>query len=315
MQLAPVALQLLGEGRLVGGRVGSMRGGRHVSVTVVRAETHHLTPEPSSITWQRAGDARVLLMSGYALLLQVAHPTVGAGVSDHSSFLEDPWGRLLRTLDVAATLVYGGDDAARATGRALREMHRTIRGVDARGRAYDALEPEAYAWVHATLADGIVRGHARFGRPLDAGEREELWQDWLEIGAALGVGGHDLPPTWAGFEAYRNTMIAERLEHTAAADDVLGALRRPAAPPLPAPARPGWWLARPPLTHTIGLATIGMLPPVLRERFGVRWSGRQELELRALGASLRAATPILPPGLRNMGPHYLGWRTRVRRAA
>ena len=74
-----------------------------------------VTPDPSSIAWERAGDARVLLMSGYALLLQVAHPTVGAGVSDHSSFLADPWGRLLRTLDVAATLVYGGDDAAAAT--------------------------------------------------------------------------------------------------------------------------------------------------------------------------------------------------------
>jgi len=33
-----------------------------------------------------------LAQSGYALLLQVTHPSVGAGVSQHSNFKEDPWG-------------------------------------------------------------------------------------------------------------------------------------------------------------------------------------------------------------------------------
>jgi uncharacterized protein (DUF2236 family) len=53
---------------------------------------------PRTITWRRAGDARVLIAAGYALLLQVSHPTVGAGVSEHSQFQRDPWGRLLRAL-------------------------------------------------------------------------------------------------------------------------------------------------------------------------------------------------------------------------
>src|SRR5271166_4929316 len=51
-----------------------------------------LAPDPLTITWQCASDARVILAAGYALLLQVAHPTVGAGVSEHSQFLLDPWG-------------------------------------------------------------------------------------------------------------------------------------------------------------------------------------------------------------------------------
>jgi uncharacterized protein (DUF2236 family) len=49
-----------------------------------------LAPHPGTITWRRAGDARVLIAAGYALLLQVAHPTVGAGVSEHSQFQRDP---------------------------------------------------------------------------------------------------------------------------------------------------------------------------------------------------------------------------------
>ena len=36
--------------------------------------------------------------AGYALVLQVAHPTVAAGVEEHSRYRQDPWGRLVRTL-------------------------------------------------------------------------------------------------------------------------------------------------------------------------------------------------------------------------
>ncbi len=42
---------------------------------------------------------KVLLFGGgRALLLEVAHPLVAAGVADHSNFREDPFGRLQRTL-------------------------------------------------------------------------------------------------------------------------------------------------------------------------------------------------------------------------
>ena len=62
-------------------------------------EAAELVPHPGSAVWRHAGDARLLATAGYALLLQVSHPTVGAGVSEHSDFKADPWGRLLRTLD------------------------------------------------------------------------------------------------------------------------------------------------------------------------------------------------------------------------
>src|SRR5437764_2499574 len=121
---------------------------------------------PGSVTWRYASDARAMLGAGAALLLQVSHPTVAAGVREHSEFERDPWGRLLRTLDFVNLLIYGGPEAAARTGRALREMHRRIKGVDPDGKRYHALEPEAYAWVHATLAEVIVRAHRLFGRRL-----------------------------------------------------------------------------------------------------------------------------------------------------
>src|SRR6058998_3708472 len=108
-------------------------------------EAMRLAVGPESITWRRAGDARAMLGAGAALLLQVAHPTVAAGVREHSDFQRDPWGRLLRTLDFVNLLIYGGPEAAARTGRAVREMHKRIRGVAPDGTRYHALEPEAYA--------------------------------------------------------------------------------------------------------------------------------------------------------------------------
>src|SRR5260370_13407659 len=119
-------------------------------------EWRHLAPLPDTVTARRGGDARLLVCAGYALLLQVSHPTVGAGVSEHSQFRRDPWGRLLRTLDYTYTMIYGGPRAAGEMGRRIRAFHRQITGVLPDGRRYSALEPGAYAWVHATIAAAIV---------------------------------------------------------------------------------------------------------------------------------------------------------------
>lgn len=267
-----------------------------------------LAPDSSSVTYRRADDVRVMLAAGYALLLQVAHPTVGAGVSEHSRFRSDPWGRLLRTLDYSCTMVYAGPEAAGEMGLRLRAYHRRITGVADDGTRYHALEPQAYAWVHATLAAGIVRAHECFIAPLSAQECEQLWQEWRALGRLLGVRERDLPPDWQGFCSYFEEMIDGGLRHTAAVEEVLQALRRPAAPELPAPLRALW----PPAGRWLGrvflLATHGLLAPALRERFGVSWGRRQELELAALSASMRAATPVMPAALRNSGPGYLRWR-------
>ena len=246
-------------------------------------------------------------MAGYALVLQVAHPTVGAGVSEHSVFRADPWGRLMRTLDAFYALVYGGPEAAAQTGRRLRAFHRTIKGVTPDGRRYRALDPEAYAWVHATLADAIVRGHARVGDRLEPAERERFWAEWRRVGRLLGIRSGDLPGDWPEFEAYVEHMIRDRLEHTTAVDDVLRILAAPGAPPLPLPVRAGWPVAGIPLGRALVLVTAGMLPAPLRERFGLRWTRAQQLELDVIARGLRAMTPLLG-ATRSVGPAYLALR-------
>jgi uncharacterized protein (DUF2236 family) len=271
-------------------------------------EAAELVPRPGSVVWRYAGDARLLSTAGYALLLQVSHPTVGAGVTEHSNFKADPWGRLFRTLDYTYSMVYGGPELAAEIGGRVFEMHKRIKGVKPNGERYHALEPEGYAWVHATLAESIVTGNRRFGLRMPLGDIERFWSEWRELGRLVGVQVRELPERWGGFRTYFERLVSERLEDTEAVHDVLVTLTRPARPPLPLLTDVTWRLARVPMARLMSLGTVGLLPSRLRERFGVRWTRAQELELRALGAAARSATPLMPEALRNTGPGYLRWR-------
>jgi uncharacterized protein (DUF2236 family) len=271
-------------------------------------EAARLAVGPENITWRRAGDARTMFGAGAALLLQVAHPTVAAGVREHSNFKEDPWGRLWRTLDYVHMLVYGGPENAVRTGRAMRAMHQRIKGVAPDGRQYHALEPEAYAWVHATLAETIIGSHDHFGRPFSDEQRRRFYDEWRGLGRLLGIRERDLPDTWAGFREYVEEMCATRLEPSDVVDDVLASLSDPKAPPVRGLGPRTWKAVTLPTAHTMRLATVGLLPATARERLGLEWTRAMELECNAIGRLSRSTTPVLPRSLRNLGPSYLRWR-------
>lgn len=266
-----------------------------------------LVPKPGSAVWRYGGDVRLIGTGAYAILLQVGHPTVGAGVSEHSEFRADPWGRLLRTLDYSYVMTYGGPTLAAEMGKRIRAMHTHIKGVKPDGERYHALEPEAYAWVHATLAHSIVRGHELLGTPIPADEIEGFYCDWRRGGRLIGVRERDLPESWAEFGEYFEAMTG-RLERTAAVEEVLESLENPTKPPLPFLPDGAWRIARIPALRQTSLVTAGLLSPELRERFGVPWTRGKERQLRVLAGASRAATPLLPGRLRNFGPSYLRWR-------
>ena len=128
----------------------------------------------------RTGKAIALLRSGRdgalkhpagqnvlgALLMQAAHPSVAAGVAEHSTYATDPFGRLLRTLTSSFDVVFGTRTEAEATIRRVNAIHRAVRGTRPDGKPYSALEPDALLWVHATLVDTALRMYHRFVAPL-----------------------------------------------------------------------------------------------------------------------------------------------------
>ena len=72
---------------------------------------------PGSLTWRVNGEAVLLLGGGRALILQVAHPKVAAGVAEFSDYRQDPWGRLYRTLEVTLKIAFGDPEASQAARR------------------------------------------------------------------------------------------------------------------------------------------------------------------------------------------------------
>src|SRR5215210_8852222 len=82
------------------------------------------------------------LVSTAAVLLQIAHPLVAAGVDDHSDFRRDPFGRFHRTANRSLDAVFGTSARAQRALRRIDARHVAVTGVTADGRAYRAQDPE-----------------------------------------------------------------------------------------------------------------------------------------------------------------------------
>src|SRR5512146_59063 len=165
---------------------------------------------PGSEAWRLDREAVLLLGAGpRALLLQIAHPLVAAGVAEHSDFRADPWARLSGTLRSYLRLVYGTADAARGELRRLNELHRGVRGDvlepaarHRHGARYSALDPALALWVHATLVDSTIAAYHAWLEPLSRERRVRYYAETLPVGRAFGIPAADLPPDLDAFEDY-----------------------------------------------------------------------------------------------------------------
>lgn len=108
---------------------------------------------PDSLTWRYFGDWRGMLQGPWAGSMQNMHPQLGAAVEEHSTFFRERWPRLLRSLYPIGGVVFDGDRAP-VTGAEVRDYHVDIKGVDAAGRRYHALNPDVFYWAHATFSIG-----------------------------------------------------------------------------------------------------------------------------------------------------------------
>ncbi|MGW7051460.1 oxygenase MpaB family protein [Streptomyces sp. NPDC054887] len=266
------------------------------------SERDPVPPPPGGVLWSVAGDVRALLMLPAALTLQVARPAVGAGVDQHSVFRTDPWGRGERSLRSLQLWVYGGEAGAEE-GRRLRRLHRSIRGADAYGRPYHALDPAHYAWVHATGFPCYRHALRYLFRPLTGAEERQLYAEWLQVGRALGIDDRDMPQTVEEFWPYFRKMLAEEVEPTVVVRELIATDR-----PLPAPDRGPlpvrlvlralWPALLPPLLRFRAFVTVGYMPPEAREALGLAWDDVRERRLRRFSRVVRTLVPLLPERLR-----------------
>jgi uncharacterized protein (DUF2236 family) len=260
-------------------------------------------PGPGSVVWRVGGDWTMMLGGGRALILQVAHPVVAEGVGKFSDYESAPWQRLVGTLDLYLRVIYGGPDETGAeAGQRLRDMHKRIKGVDANGNHWHALDPAAFHWVHATLVQSMVEMRGRFGRPLTMAELELFYEEMCEVAKLYGLRERDMPPDWSAFEDYFDGMVENELRDSELLQNVFRSISRPVKPPV-VPIPDGLWdIASRPGAELGRLVTVGTLPPVLRRRLGLPWSRERELALRAQQRAIRGVFQLLPDRLRLMPP-------------
>ena len=250
---------------------------------------------PDSVTWRVNREMVLLAAGGRALLLQVAHPLVAAGVEQHSNYQADPWGRLYRTLDLTTKIVFGDPETSGQASRRLQGVHRRVQGRSDENVSYDARDPALLTWVWATLVDSSLLVYTRYVQPLSPDEVERYYEEQKRFAHACGIPEGAYPADHAAFRAYWAGMVRDELRVTPAARAVADAVLHPK---LPVALRPAAWG---PL-ELLNLVTVGLLPPGLREGYGLEWGPRRERVLGASTAAIRRALPLLPSLLREFPP-------------
>ena len=248
-------------------------------------------------SWLRRVSAEPVLLfgGGRALLLEIAHPLVAAGVAEHSRFRSDPFGRLQRTLEALSAIVFRDRGAALAAARGVERAHGRVTGAlsapagrFAAGTPYSGRDPELMLWVWATLVDTALEVYQRFVGELELAARRAYYADHRRVARVLGVPDALIPPDWEAFRRWFDaTTQSDALCVTETAREIGAAVLAPAA------ALAGG--------RRLRLITTGLLPPRLREGFGLAWDAASAARFDELCLSVRtqrrAAAAAAAPAL------------------
>ena len=252
---------------------------------------------PNSMVWKINRDAAVLLGGLRALIMQIAHPLVAQGVADHSRFQQDPIGRLNRTLKVVLALAFGNRETIIGALSFLDKIHRPVKGQlsEPTGsfsveKPYSADDQDLRFWVFATLVESSLTMYERLVHPLTADEKAIYYEENLRMAELLQIAQTGIPENYEEFEAYFNGMICGdqvSINETGKklADDIFH-------PQLAYVPRIFHWPVR--------YFTVGLLPPVLREKFGFRWDWFHQQVFEALFGVTKFVLKIIPVGFRTL---------------
>ncbi|MCI0620674.1 MAG: DUF2236 domain-containing protein [Acidobacteria bacterium] len=258
---------------------------------------------PASPFWQVNREMLLGLAGMRALLMELSHPLIAAGVADHSDFRRRPFKRLYRTMRLMSCITFGSRKAASHAVQQIGQCHTSVYGETRQpagchpsGCAYDANDPELKLWVLATLIDSSLCLYELFVRPLSAEEKESYYQDSRRMGLLLGIPSKRMPVDYCGFAAYLQTMLSEgTLVVSAPAREVAAAL-------LEGPLRGR-------IVRAASFVSIGLLPKDLRAAYGLPWNEARQKQLLKLAAVCRRLRPRLP-ALFCVNPH--AWLAEVR---
>ena len=240
----------------------------------------------------------VLLGWGRAILLQLAHPLVAAGVAEYSHFDETAGGyvrRVRRTVGGMLGITFGSPEEARQIIERINHIHHQVHGtlrhsagIFPAGTPYSATDPRLLCWVHATLVESMLLTYERLVAPLTSHERDQFCAEAAETGGLLGIPDESLPKRFVDLEQYLQTMYAGgEIAVAGDARALAGALLSPPLGPAAAP-----------LFRVTRLVTVGLLPERIRQEYGFKWDARRDHACRAIMGFIRRTRGVLPAVLR-----------------
>jgi len=160
---------------------------------------------PGSVSWEVNADLASVSQAGLpAIILEILHPSVVAGVQDLSNYRNDPFQRARATLGYVLTTTFGNTEAATAVIERVKHVHSFVNGTRPDGVPYRALDPELLAWVHTCIPWMIMRTFEHTNRRLSADERDRYLTEQATIG--LMGGAEYVAATVAELDDYVETM-------------------------------------------------------------------------------------------------------------
>jgi uncharacterized protein (DUF2236 family) len=262
---------------------------------------------PDSMMWRASREMIALLVGGRALLMQIAHPKVAAGVAAHSHFKADPLSRLQRTMHTMWSITFDDSATARASLERIGRVHGKVRGVVGHGEPsfagapYQASDPELLLWVHATLIDSGMLAYDCFVAPFPQQEARQYYEDSKILARLFDIPESIVPASLADFQEYMNAMIAG---NQIAVESTARSLSKDILYPSPWVLKPGGPIFR--------LITAGLLPPKLRAAYGLDWDERRKRRFDLAVRTIRLARPLVPRLLRIV-PHARAAERRARK--
>ncbi len=256
---------------------------------------------PGSAVWAVHGSMTPLVAGIRALLLQTLHPGAMAGVHAHSSFREDPLGRLANTIRWIFTVTYGSKGTAQENSDFIKRLHQRVRGtyVDSQGntREYSAADPDLVRWVHLAFTDAFLAAHKAYG-PAIPGGGDTYVAEWAQAGELMGV---DAPPRSEAELAAQLAAFDGELRNSSQVQEALAYIKRP---PLPASQRLGY--------RVLFAAAVATLEPRHRELLGLRVPSLGPIPL-PITAATHVVLKVVRLGLGPEGPSEAAARRRIAR--
>src|SRR5262249_32290151 len=194
------------------------------------------------------------------------------------------WRRLYRTLDSMLRLSFGTPEDVERVARRISAIHGQVHGrlperagIFPAGTVYSARDPRLLCWVHATLLDSFLLTYERYVGPLTAVEKSGYCAEANQIASWFEIPEGMLPAIVADLECYLTQMSGGG---ESVAPGTAPALPGEIAPPASVHVtRPLVWFNR--------LATVGLLPPAIRQAYGFPWGVRREQALRLSAGCIR----------------------------